>query len=207
MNMKNETNLKSGFRACGIYPFNPQAVLKKFSEAAEEKTKSDFWISSSLLEFLQQFRYDPTPAKSTVTSIEKPVKAKKKLSIIAGKSISAGEICIASEKVFKKMAKTVSAVITPHDVPSTSGKSTTTSQINDDDPSENQSEEPVPVVEFNASFEDLEFSPGDFACRVPCVGHKSSFKRYVAKVLSSDSDAYGLSDVKSTEKVCVPRYN
>ena len=197
MDMKNETNLKSGFRACGIYPFNPQAVLKKFPDAAaaEEKTKSNFRISSALLHFLQQFRYDPTPEKSTGTTIEKPVKAKKKLSIKAGKSISAGEICIANEKVSKKVAKTVSTVITPHDAPSTSGTSTTRSQIDVDDPSENESEKPVSIEEFNASFEDLDFSPGDFiVCRVPCVGHKSGFKRYVAKVLSSDAD--GLSDVR-----------
>lgn len=61
MEMKNTANLIAGFEACGIYPFNPQRVIKKFpqassSTATEGSERSPFKISAALLEFLQQFK-------------------------------------------------------------------------------------------------------------------------------------------------------
>ena len=76
MEIRNEENFKAGFKACGIYPINPEAVLKKMpaeelqgvvssrdnSECKLPPPKS--FISSALQEYLQQFRYDPDRKKA-----------------------------------------------------------------------------------------------------------------------------------------------
>uniref|UniRef100_A0A915IQR8 HTH psq-type domain-containing protein n=1 Tax=Romanomermis culicivorax TaxID=13658 RepID=A0A915IQR8_ROMCU len=79
-------NLKAGFEACGICPFNPKRVLKKVP--GEEDTESQDSsvcseaLSESVLAVLQTMRFDKK---------DKPKVSKKKLKVDAGKSIT--EIC------------------------------------------------------------------------------------------------------------------
>ena len=51
--LRNEENLKAGFRACGIVPFNPEKVLSKFpktsTEMEEQAQEKQYQISSALL--------------------------------------------------------------------------------------------------------------------------------------------------------------
>ena len=47
----NEDNLKSGFRACGIYPFNPQELIAKLPQSQDGTTSSSVNnISKAVLE-------------------------------------------------------------------------------------------------------------------------------------------------------------
>ena len=80
--LNNKDNLIAGFKACGIYPYDPSVVLKKFpgqcentSDTEEESCSPNkkFQISESLLEFLQQFKYDP---ENKQKSASKPKKKK-----------------------------------------------------------------------------------------------------------------------------------
>lgn len=85
IDMTNNTNLKSGFLAAGIYPFNPSKVIDKIPIATEKK-KGQF--DTALLNYLQASRQS------------KPLKSwrNEKIQIAPGKSISTEK----AEKISKK---------------------------------------------------------------------------------------------------------
>ncbi|CAG5047674.1 unnamed protein product [Parnassius apollo] len=60
-------NIKSGFRATGIYPFNPREVLKRVPEYQEDV--ASYGIDNALLDYLKQIR-QPNP---TITKRNKKV--------------------------------------------------------------------------------------------------------------------------------------
>ncbi|KAK3732958.1 hypothetical protein RRG08_002568 [Elysia crispata] len=92
MDLRNRANLIAGFEACGIYPFNPDRVMKKLPTSsgnttnAEKGEKSPFKISAALLDFLQQFKYSPRGESA------KPTAPRRKLAIEPGKSVSAADL-------------------------------------------------------------------------------------------------------------------
>lgn len=60
LGMRSSTNLRSGFRACGIVPLNPQVVLKKLPSATDTDTsKGTSDVSDVVLNYLHQFKYSP----------------------------------------------------------------------------------------------------------------------------------------------------
>ena len=94
MGLRNSDNIKAGFKACGIFPLDPDAVLKKLPAEDQEASTSTSrstptppkkFISEALLEYLQQFRYNPDRNQ------EKTAPKKKRLSHEPGKSISEKE--------------------------------------------------------------------------------------------------------------------
>lgn len=84
IDMTKQSNLKSGFAAAVICPFNPSRVTKKIPEVTEEKKKI---FVSSLLDFLKTNR-----------EANKQIKNEKntKFSIVAGKSVSTEDATIMS---------------------------------------------------------------------------------------------------------------
>ena len=230
MDLKNEKNLKAGFKACGIYPFNPEAVLKKMpaeestctgnvNDTTECQSPPTRFISPALLEYLQQFRYDPDRRK------EGPAAKKKKISLEPGKSISAEDLLlIEKEKAAKKAApkrrkkqtkkslkSTPSGSGTSAAAPSTALKSTLSgSGTSAAAPSIEEHSPPPPESSTPASTAPMKETPapstppensvcdtdvGDFIIvKVPCEGKEQKHKFYVAKVVSSDAD--GMIDVK-----------
>ena len=60
----NRDNLKSGFRSCGIYPFNPDALYSKLPENVNFATENEHNTSVSVLEHLKEMhRASSKPAK------------------------------------------------------------------------------------------------------------------------------------------------
>lgn len=88
--MRCKENLVSGFRACGIHPFDEMKVLRKFP--SRERTNDNGTssntsprVSDSVYKFLQQFKYSSGDSKTARVS-------RKKLYVEPGKSISAEEL-------------------------------------------------------------------------------------------------------------------
>ncbi|KAG5876799.1 hypothetical protein JTB14_014129 [Gonioctena quinquepunctata] len=73
--LKSQANSIAGFKACGIVPFNPDAVLKKIPRKAVDETLETSW-KGALVDHLEQLRTGPT----------KTVKRGKKLNVPPGKS-------------------------------------------------------------------------------------------------------------------------
>lgn len=83
-----ENVIKNSFKAAGIVPLNPDAVLKKLpSRRLEDNVKED--IGDALLNYLKQTRSADTPSK--------PKRSKKMLQIAPGKSISYEELIRSSD--------------------------------------------------------------------------------------------------------------
>jgi hypothetical protein len=79
---RDKINIISGFRACGIVPFNPEAVLQKIKTTDRGTTPCSSSLESSMSEVLDQLKTDQSPAP----------KRRKKKSIIPGKSIGLGDL-------------------------------------------------------------------------------------------------------------------
>ena len=80
----NTDNLISGFRACGIYPFNPQELITKLpqSNGAASANVSQS-ISSAILEQLKRMRSPPTNKKP---------ERRKQVAVEPGKSVSVEDL-------------------------------------------------------------------------------------------------------------------
>ena len=227
MELSNKDNLKAGFKACGIYPLDAQKVLNKLPAETLEDAHSSTgasstcqsprkrFISPALLEYLQQFRYNPDQKRDEATVVKK-----KRLSLEPGKSISEEDLLelerqkkatkkTASVRPRSKKAKqpksstTVPATPKPQSpvpatgtakppttVPGTSKPATIVpASVEPPTPGPSISEPPVPVSAATCTTEI-----GDFVIvQVPCQG-KEKHKFYVTKVLSSNAD--GMVDVK-----------
>ncbi|CAH0719076.1 unnamed protein product, partial [Brenthis ino] len=79
--LRETSNIKSGFRAAGIWPVNARNVLKRMPEYFDEEV---YGIDSALLDFLQKTR-SPKPMA---------VKRSKKLRTEPGKSVCAADILL-----------------------------------------------------------------------------------------------------------------
>ncbi|XP_063239266.1 uncharacterized protein LOC134540445 isoform X1 [Bacillus rossius redtenbacheri] len=73
-----EKNLKSGFRATGVYPYNPEEVLKKLPAT----TIGNMSISDGLSKSLESYLRESRNATST------PKQKRRRLSVVPGKSVS-----------------------------------------------------------------------------------------------------------------------
>lgn len=88
LGMRSSTNLKSGFRACGIVPLNSEAVLRKLPSAMDTDTgtsKATADVSDVVLNYLHQFKYSP---HGKDVSVEKVTVKRKRLPVSPGKSVS-----------------------------------------------------------------------------------------------------------------------
>ncbi|CAG4939341.1 unnamed protein product [Parnassius apollo] len=81
INLRESNNIKSGFRAAGIWPVNARNVLKRIPEYFDEEV---YRIDSALLDYLQKTRCSKPMA----------VKRSKKLRTEPGKSVCAADILI-----------------------------------------------------------------------------------------------------------------
>ena len=77
------TNLKAGFKKCGIVPLNKQKVLdrlpkEKKIENNENKAQGEAAVDDAIIQILKEMRYDSGPEIK---------KRKKKVSVSPGKSI------------------------------------------------------------------------------------------------------------------------
>lgn len=72
-------NLISGFEACGLIPFNPDRVLRKFPDDTAENTETE--ITNNLKEFLRNQRYN--------TATRSQSQRKKMLRVEPRKSVTA----------------------------------------------------------------------------------------------------------------------
>uniref|UniRef100_A0A915ILB8 Uncharacterized protein n=1 Tax=Romanomermis culicivorax TaxID=13658 RepID=A0A915ILB8_ROMCU len=59
-----ETNIKSGFPTCGIFPFDPEQVLKKWPAQQQQEdlhvSINSTAICESIIAVLEKMRYDKT---------------------------------------------------------------------------------------------------------------------------------------------------
>ena len=204
MGFKNKDNIKAGFKACGIFPFDPQTVLKKLpAERSESESNMEVgastsdspatqtpkkFISPALLEYLQQFRYDPDKKQN-----ESAVK-KKRLFIEPGKSVSEEDVkeMIASQNKSKLKRKV------PKSKPSATASMPSTSSATASMPSTTSATASMPSTTSATKTMSSGITPtianvGDFVLvKLPCGKNKNKF--YVAEVRTSDAD--GLIDVK-----------
>lgn len=72
----------AGFRACGIVPFNPNAVLDKIKQRTEDTGQMETSWSDVLVERLDELKSGPSQAP----------KRGKKVNIVAGKSITTNDV-------------------------------------------------------------------------------------------------------------------
>lgn len=89
--MQNKQSLVSGFRKCGIYPLNREAVLERMP-LEEEEIESPIVpisenVSNTVLTFLTEQRYGPADAVPS---------KRQKISVEPGKSISTEDLAVAS---------------------------------------------------------------------------------------------------------------
>lgn len=87
--LKSENNIKSGFKATGIHPFNPQQVYKKLPEIISEISHS---VDEVLLGYLKEKRR-PNPVRRGPN---------KKLNVAPGKSLSTTDIQYQDNRLKKK---------------------------------------------------------------------------------------------------------
>lgn len=92
--MNEAKNIKSGFRATGIYPYNPREVLKKIPECAEEMGDT-YSIDNTLLEYLKTNR-KPKPLTSN---------RNKKVVVEPGKSVTIDDFQNQNEDIQKRPEK------------------------------------------------------------------------------------------------------
>ncbi|CAK1583545.1 unnamed protein product [Parnassius mnemosyne] len=78
-------NIKSGFRATGIYPFIPREVLKRVPEYQEDV--ASYGIDNALLDYLKQIR-QPNPMIT---------KRNKKVMTVPGKSVTVDDLLLTSQ--------------------------------------------------------------------------------------------------------------
>ncbi|XP_013188729.2 uncharacterized protein LOC106133519 [Amyelois transitella] len=93
--MSEKSNIISGFRASGIYPLNPQEVLKKIPQM--EIQSSSYGIDQVLVDYLKETR-SPKPFQ---------VQRSKKVNCEPGKSVTASDLNVDSryKKIKNKSAK------------------------------------------------------------------------------------------------------
>ncbi|CAK1590184.1 unnamed protein product [Parnassius mnemosyne] len=96
VNLNKADNLISGFRATGIFPYNPQKVYSKIPEYCEEIT---YDVDKSLLDYLKENR-NPNPIRRNTN---------KKMNVAAGKSVTSWDI---NKNVTKKNTKSKTSEIT-----------------------------------------------------------------------------------------------
>ncbi|CAK1577990.1 unnamed protein product [Parnassius mnemosyne] len=96
VNLNKADNLISGFRATGIFPYNPQKVYSKIPEYCEEIT---YDVDKSLLDYLKENR-NPNPIRRNTN---------KKMYNAAGKSVTSWDI---NKNVTKKNTKSKTSEIT-----------------------------------------------------------------------------------------------
>lgn len=75
-------NILSGFRACGIVPFNPHPVLKRIPSTSDVQEESNPLLSDSLLTFLQETR-SPEPRNT---------QRRRRIKVQAGKPINVSDL-------------------------------------------------------------------------------------------------------------------
>lgn len=76
-----KSNMESGFKACGIYPFDPTRVINKVPGSIENKENNfhESALSTSVLEVLKTMRYDKNPNAKSLK--------KKKIQVEPGRSV------------------------------------------------------------------------------------------------------------------------
>lgn len=79
---RSTVNAMVGFRACGIVPFNPNAVLDKIKQRTEDTGQMETSWSDVLVERLDELKSGPSQAP----------KRGKKINIVAGKSITTNDV-------------------------------------------------------------------------------------------------------------------
>ncbi|KAJ8914398.1 hypothetical protein NQ315_017492 [Exocentrus adspersus] len=77
LGVNSEKNVKAGFRACGIFPFDPQKVISKITDHHDVSADQEKCWSDSFVDVLKEFRKEDTT---------KP-KRGKKIKIAAGKDL------------------------------------------------------------------------------------------------------------------------
>ena len=93
--MKSQDNMKAGFKACGICPFNPNQVLHKLPDTNKLHNDSvQELISGTLLDYLQAYRFGDA-ANDKENNLKPP---RKKLVVVFGKSVSAEEVASYNKK-------------------------------------------------------------------------------------------------------------
>ena len=220
MEMKNRANLIAGFEACGIHPFNPQRVLRKFPQVRSStasggnETRSPFKISAALLEFLQPFKYSPRD--------ESKPGPRHKLAIEPGKSVSAKDLnkesVLSRPSTSKALKATKSAeIVTNTAQPTKSAVSVTKSAVSVAKSTSHETafSESTQQGEIDMDKEDVgDVTEGCFiVVKLSCVGGKSA-KYYVAKVVEAcegeedGEESYEVNFLRQSAKVlgkCVPR--
>ena len=84
-------NLKSGFRKCGLVPFEPEQVYKRLPSTASNELEPTEALDSSLLEALKELRGNNAELPKT-----KKVSKKNRLHLSPGRSVSLVEIPVAT---------------------------------------------------------------------------------------------------------------
>ena len=84
-------NLKSGFRKCGLVPFQPEEVYKRLPNSTTNELTPNEALDESLLDALREMRGD-TETPSGSTSKKRKVSKKDRLHLSPGKSISLKEL-------------------------------------------------------------------------------------------------------------------
>jgi hypothetical protein len=90
---KRENNVISAFSATGIYPFNPETVLKRLPDYSEP---SDYGVDRAVIDYLTEIR---------APKIKEVQKRNKKVNILPGKSVSASDFQFTVNLDFKINSK------------------------------------------------------------------------------------------------------
>ena len=192
--LRNKANIKAGFRACGISPFDPDRVLRKLPPAkAPTEASRGFKISESLLEFLQQFKYKPRDES------DKQQQPRKKLDVAPGKSVSLEEIVRVNETPTQKPKKTSSAKSTVEVETSSSEEDSDNDTTSDED----SSDEDMTAEEKMLNMPSIDEKPklNDFVVvRLSCEDSKTT-KFYVAKVLKAIGSVFTVTYLRQSQKV------
>lgn len=92
-----EKNIKAGFRKCGIVPLDSSQVLTRLPMQEEKEEEKIRAVSDSFTKLLKDMRYGSM-------NIREP-KKKRKLEVVAGKSVSAEEVEVNEDQVPVKPKK------------------------------------------------------------------------------------------------------
>lgn len=168
-------NIQSGFRACGIYPFNPDEVYKKMpNQRFENRVKGK--IDESFLEYLRNQRKPDKPLKKGT---------KKTLKVQAGCSLTYEEMngtnTAISDNSSDHSDMEINEVITP--VPST----------REQDENRNTENVPTPTDETITYFGPDEIEKDSYV--VVQFSTKKTLKYFIGKVTETkDDDQYSLEE-------------
>ena len=218
--LRNEANIKAGFRACGISPFNPNKVISKLppakgDAAASTSFQRSFMISESLLQYLQQFKYKPRENEKK--------QQRKKLDVAPGKSVSLEEIeSMNSQTQKKKTAKSTTEIDASsednnashfHSDEDTNDEDTNDEDTNDEDTSDEDTSDRdtsdedgdtgmtaeekmlnMPSIEEKAKVNDF------VVIKLTCDDSLTT-KLYVAKVLEVIGSVYSVTYLRQSKKV------